>query len=292
MKHLISNHKYILVVVIYISYCTYYHSVSANSCQNFDTQSIINSRIDCQLHDTLINLNDYRHNITNRAIHIIPDVAPVRRCGGTCASRSHRCVPLTTHTKRIPVMAILAHYPHGIHEQQCGYIHVEEHLSCRCGCPIRPEECTRQPGVARRFDASTCRCLCTDTAARSRCISSGKNWDESNCRCVCPVSLWWFCSTGYVFDYENTCNCIPTSMTASLGLIAAIIVLITCILGTMVGGFIMYRRKTGIFRKARAIRYSLHQDEKKTAIFKDNDKKPTSHMERASIITETINLPT
>ena len=62
---------------------------------------------------------------------------------------------------------------------------------------------------------------------------------------------WHHCSTGYVFDMHNTCRCVPTSMTASLGLIAALIVLIVCILVTAVGFFTMYRRQTGLFRQSR-----------------------------------------
>merc|ERR1712158_279409 len=114
----------------------------------------------------------------------------------------------------IPVMAILSRFPHGAHDQQCGHIQVEEHIDCDCNCPITEEQCISQPGVSKRFY-------------------------EENCRCICPISSWTFCSTGYVFDYENSCTCIPTSMTASLGLIAAIIVLITCMIGTTIGGFIM-----------------------------------------------------
>ena len=105
------------------------------------------------------------------------------------------------------------------------------------------------------------------------------NWDDTNCRCVCPISLWRFCSTGYVFDYENTCHCIPTSMTASLGLIAAIIVLITCMLGTAVGGFIMYRKQTGIFRKSRSLQSTLMQDRRENPLLKEaftNEKMSTN----------------
>jgi hypothetical protein len=40
-------------------------------------------------------------------------------------------------------------------------------------------------------------------------------------------------------------------MTASLGLIAALVVLIVCILVTAVGFFMMYRRQTGLFRESR-----------------------------------------
>lgn len=258
----------IFTSILYLSqYIYYYHSVDGNSCSDF--QNIIDNQIGCQLHDTPMDLNEYRANITDSAIHLIPDVAMVKRCGGNCDYPSHRCVPKRKAIKSIPVMAILSQYPHGIHGQQCGNLQIEEHLECHCNCPITAEECTSQPNVDKRFDEGTCRCLCTDTAARSQCISRGMNWDDTNCRCVCPISLWRFCSTGYVFDYENTCHCIPTSMTASLGLIAAIIVLTTCMLGTAVGGFIMYRKQTGIFKKRRSLHSTLMQDRRGNPLLKE-----------------------
>ena len=58
-------------------------------------------------------------------------------------------------------------------------------------------------------------------------------------------------------------------MTASLGLIAAIIVLITCMLGTAVGGFIMYRKQTGIFRKRRSLQSTLLQDRRENPLLKE-----------------------
>ena len=67
-------------------------------------------------------------------------------------------------------------------------------------------------------------------------------------------------------------------MTASLGLIAAIIVLITCMIGTTIGGFIMYRKQTGIFRKRRAFLQDRKPDPLLTESFKgeNNGKGNTS----------------
>ena len=99
----------ISALIIYLSqYILYRHSVDGNSCADF--QHIIDSQIGCQLHDTPIDLNEYRANITDSAIHLIPDVAMVKRCGGNCDYPSHRCVPKTRTIKSIPVMAILSHY--------------------------------------------------------------------------------------------------------------------------------------------------------------------------------------
>ena len=71
------------------------------------------------------------------------------------------------------------------------------------------------------------------------------------------------CSTGFIFDFGPMCHCTPANMTASLGLIAALVVLICCLMLTLVGGFVMYKRKTGIFQGRRSMsRVQLHAERK------------------------------
>ena len=212
----------------------------------------------CQARDTVIDLKAFVANMSD-VIHIVPDVALVKRCGGNCIRPSHRCISITKQKKMIPIMMIMPRFPHGNHNSVCGNIEIDEDVECGCGCPIRPEDCHRarigdlnsQHVPEKYFDSASCRCLCRNTEQRHECITSGMDWDESTCRCRCPLSRWQHCSTGYVFDFENSCRCVPTSMTASLGLIAALIVLIVCILVTAVGFFTMYRRQTGLFRQSR-----------------------------------------
>ena len=246
----------ILALVIYFSQSSF-NIVGSTVCDNFDTKNLVNSQSQCQIHKIPIELNQYKDNISNRAIHLIPDVAIIQRCGGSCSRPSHRCVPKKTRMKSIPVMAISSHPAFlGIHEQQCGHVQVEEHLACHCNCPITTKECTSQSGVDKWFDKGTCRCLCTDAKARNKCIYRGMEWDETNCRCLCPVSSWRHCSTGYAFDYEQTCHCVPTSMKASLGLIAAMIVFTTCLFVIIIGGVLMFKKHSGVFKRRR----SLHLD--------------------------------
>ena len=212
----------------------------------------------CQVRDTVVDLKSYVANMSN-VIHVIPDVAIVKRCGGNCDRPSHRCIPTSKRIKSIPIMMVTPRFPHGNHNSVCGHIPVEEHLECGCSCPIRAEDCHRarigdpssQHVPEKYFDSGSCRCACRNVERRHTCITSGMDWDDSTCRCRCPLSRWQHCSTGYVFDYESSCRCVPTSMTASLGLIAALIVLIVCILVTAVGFFTMYRRQTGLFRQSR-----------------------------------------
>lgn len=62
------------------------------------------------------------------------------------------------------------------------------------------------------------------------------------------MASWRVCSTGYIFDFTQSCQCVPTSTTASMGLLVAVIVLMSCLVVTAAGGFFMYRRQTGVFR--------------------------------------------
>lgn len=229
-------------------------------CGNPEQREIMeySTQTACMVRENVLDLKPFVANMTD-VIHVVPDVAVVMRCGGNCIRPSHRCIPVLKRTRSIPVMMIISRFPHGNHETVCGHVEVEEHVECGCDCPIRSEDCRRarigdptsQSVVEKYFDSGSCRCLCRNTERRHACIVSGMEWDESTCRCRCPLSRWQHCSTGYVFDYENTCRCVPTSMTASLGLIAALIVLIVCILVTAVGFFTMYRRQTGLFRQSR-----------------------------------------
>ncbi len=73
-------------------------------------------------------------------------------------------------------------------------------------------------------------------------------WDPVNCMCICPMASWRVCSTGYIFDFTQSCQCVPTSTTASMGLLVAVIVLMSCLVVTVAGGVFMYRRQTGVFR--------------------------------------------
>ena len=86
------------------------------------------------------------------------------------------------------------------------------------------------------------------------------DWDDDTCQCVCPPSKWQLCSTGFIFDFGPKCHCTPVNVNASLGLIAALVVLIVCLVITVVGGVLMYRRNSGPFviRTRSMSRQQLH----------------------------------
>ena len=85
---------------------------------------------------------------------------------------------------------------------------------CQCSCREREEHCDPE---RHYYDSSECRCRCRNPQDRIACISSGKEWDDRSCSCACPRSTWRQCSTGYTFDYVNTCNCVSTYLIAASG---------------------------------------------------------------------------
>ena len=94
---------------------------------------------------------------------------------------------------------------------------------CHCACREREEHCD----VERHFyDSSECRCRCRNPSERTECIAAGKEWDDRTCSCACPRSTWRQCSTGYTFDYVNTCNCVSTYLIAASGSLTGYIIFI------------------------------------------------------------------
>ena len=233
------------------------HYTISERCTNRGMNDILQSQVHCQLKDTLIDLTSFESNMSiprEDVIHVLPNFVHVKRCGGNCARTSHRCIPARIRKKQVPVMLVMSMFPHGIHETHCGHVEVDEHESCECDCPITPADCISPEETfltsKRFFDPKTCRCKCKDPTARRSCLARAMHWDEDNCKCMCPPSQWKMCSTGFIFDFGPKCHCTPADMTASLGLIAALVVLILCMFVSLVGGYFMYRKKTGLFKRS------------------------------------------
>lgn len=53
----------------------------------------------------------------------------------------------------------------------------------------------------------TCTCGCSDTAAKQRCLDSGRGWAEASCSCHCSAPQL-ACSVGLVWS-NVTCTCLP-----------------------------------------------------------------------------------
>ena len=85
---------------------------------------------------------------------------------------------------------------------------------------MRPLYCTQSITVVhffsflQTFNVNTCNCDCTNSNDFLECIASTqieengkplKIWDEKTCKCKCSVSEVE-CSTGYIYDYQDTCR--------------------------------------------------------------------------------------
>lgn len=217
--------------------------VSQGSCTPDQQRNIVESVTNCRPREALVDLRHHMSNASN-IIQVIPDFAPVKRCGGSCHMHSHRCIPTSTRMKRLDVMTVLSQFPHVETQIQCGYVEVEEHVTCGCDCPVKAKDCRQD----QYYSLSGCQCICRDQEERNRCIVRGMRWDPINCMCICPMTSWKLCSTGYIFDFSQTCQCVPTSTMASTGLLAAIIVLVTCMVVSVIGGYVMYKKQIGLFR--------------------------------------------
>jgi hypothetical protein len=173
------------------------HYSSPVPCGADDQRAVLNysHHTACQIREMVVDLKAYVANMSD-VIHVVPDVALVKRCGGNCVRPSHRCIPISKQMKRVPIMMITPRFPHGNHNSVCGHVEVEEHVECGCDCPIRAEDChrarigdpTSQHVPEKYFDSGSCRCACRNTDRRHSCITDGMDWDDSTCRCRCPLS--------------------------------------------------------------------------------------------------------
>ena len=147
--------------------------VSEGRCSPIQQRQILHNVTGCSTRDTLIDLKEHMPNTTN-VFQVIPDFATVQRCGGSCDQYNHRCIPTETSTKRLDVMVILSQLPRTQTETQCGFVEVEEHLGCKCDCPIQAHHCRAD----QYYEESSCQCLCRDQGRRTQCIMQGMQWGK------------------------------------------------------------------------------------------------------------------
>ncbi|XP_040571148.1 uncharacterized protein [Lepeophtheirus salmonis] len=228
-----------LLRIVFCFWMCFYSTVAFQSSTCTDSQqlSILESVIHCRLRDTTLHLDDEMTNVTN-AIQIIPDVVVVKRCKGSCHLQSHQCVPTSTKRKSINVMIVVSQFPLGHAKTRCETIEIEEHSECSCGCPIGPATCSHD----QYFEPGSCRCICSDHRARNLCAGRGMLWDMKRCMCMCPISTWTACSTGYSFDFLDTCICLPINNNASTSILVTSIIFISFFIASAIGGYYIHHR--------------------------------------------------
>jgi len=139
-------------------------------------------------------------------LQMSPRYITVSRCGGGGCHESRKiCVPTSSHMKTVPVLLGRCGITAGKCDKECASVQVKEDLQCGCECAIKKEHCN----TLQDYREDLCSCECRDKKLVRSCEESGRRWDPSTCTCKCPVNSDRDCSTGLVFDEENTCTCVP-----------------------------------------------------------------------------------
>jgi len=134
-----------------------------------------------------------------------PGHVEVQRCDGGCFHRRQSCLPKRTKKVKIPVLLARCTLHSHKCDKICVEVEVEEHLECGCECKVKRRHCNNKQDYRKEI----CSCQCRDLSAVKSCYESGRVWDPSKCMCRCPLSTLQECSSKYVFDFTNSCKCIP-----------------------------------------------------------------------------------
>jgi len=180
---------------------------------------------------------------------VAPTHIEVARCGGSCPHAYFSCVKEETSYKDIPVMVTEQSITPGVVTSLCTTLSIEEHLSCQCGCVVKPGDCTHQ----QIFVPYECSCVCSDKDARANCLASGWHWDQATCQCMCPGRPYPACPSSYVYDYIYKCACVPLQYFAFTELEIVFVILLLGFMGCLVSLVQCYRRRVGLFKHLRTV---------------------------------------
>jgi len=184
--------------------------------------------------------------VTTQDIHlghllkVIPSQVVVNRCQGSCHSpgqaQYQKCVPGTITNTSFPVM--YERLGNDSIEEVCSTIQLVTHLDCRCGCP--EAKCAQH----QIFDERTCECRCRDQRARGQClVQYNKEWDPYSCSCRCRPEEYKECNTGYSYEGEYSCECLPhPPLRAETPLLVTLSVLVILLLIICISFYVMLKR--------------------------------------------------
>jgi len=193
-------------------FCTesnpYLHRVEKRSylppvqCKPEHISQAIQAKVHCTPRDRVVRLPFPNDTSINQ---MTPSHIEVRRCDGSCHHRKQSCLAVRTRKKRVPVLLAKCTIHSGRCEKICAQVEVEEHLECGCECKIKRHHCNNR----QTYSKEHCGCQCRDLTEVRACHESGRVWDPSKCMCRCPLSTLQQCSSKFVFDFTNSCKCIP-----------------------------------------------------------------------------------
>lgn len=220
---------------------------STDTCSPRDQANLLTQPgIRCKPRPTLLELElPVMPGGSGSVFQLIPGHITVDRCSGSCHLPSKSCLPTRVTNISVEVMAIQTTYTSGPWNTLCSTVQVEKHLDCECGCRVKSSDCTS----TQYYDPANCKCQCLAYTAKLECLASGKLWDDSSCSCMCPPRLWKPCSTGFTYDYRQTCDCVRTYAMASTGLTVIVAVASMALLGISAYVFQIKRKQDVVSRR-------------------------------------------
>jgi len=172
------------------------------TCTKNHEMSVVRSKVHCQPRPRLVRLpwpNDTSvHKMT-------PSHIEVNRCDGGCFHRQQSCLPVRVKKTNIPILLARCTIHSEKCDKICAEVEVDEHTECGCECKVKRHHCNEK----QIYREELCSCHCRDLSEVQACHESGRVWDPGMCMCRCPLASLQQCSTNFVFDFTNSCKCIP-----------------------------------------------------------------------------------
>jgi hypothetical protein len=172
------------------------------TCTRTHEMNAVKYKVYCQPRPRLVRLpwpNDTSvHKMT-------PSHVEANRCDGSCFHRQQSCLPTRVKKKKIPVLLAECTIHSGKCDKTCAEVEIEEHTECGCECKMKRHHCNAK----QVYREELCSCHCRDLSEVQACHESGRIWDPGMCMCRCPLASLQQCSTNFVFDFTNSCKCIP-----------------------------------------------------------------------------------
>ncbi len=203
----------------------FFTTTLATRCTHDHQWAAFEASAECQPRDAVVALEPDSPDV----LEVIPSSAIVPRCAGAChigASSAHRCVPSIAgrETRRFDV--ILRKADDSI---ACSTVDVEAHSACDCGCePDAALECNEK----QDYDGHLCRCRCKDSDARVACLNDAerpRTWNEEHCACFCRLETLTECSSGFIFDAIERCECVRETETSMGAATVAVLIALSVI---------------------------------------------------------------
>lgn len=182
---------------------------------------------------------------------VAPSHVEVMRCSGSCPLAHFSCLPEKASIEQVEVSVVLspASLVKGPTAAVCDTLQVEVHTSCQCGCPISPADCPGQG--SHYFLPYECRCACRQEEGRGSCLARGWYWDPASCDCMCPGRPYPGCPSGYVYDYQSSCSCVPIHVMGFTEIEVVLVIFGGSCLVSLISMVQCYRQGVGIFRTRR-----------------------------------------